>query len=342
MEVSSAFLSSRESCSFATYNCNSLLSNIPLIKTFDFDVLALQEIRIQSRHLGFVRSAVSAASYNFFTSSFPEEEQRVNKLFAGIGFLVRDCIPADLVDDCPILAPWISKGYVTIIRCFLQGRWITFLSAYCPQGNEHDPCLNNVFDFLTSGVYPEIVVLGDFNEDVKSATLQSFIRSGSIRSLTAETGVDFHTYRSNTRGGWTTTSIDHGPVREQSYDLKVFWPREQGHAVVACTVCLCTPMQSRCQIVVPPSLQVHVPDVDWPLLLPGTAFAMWDAFAARVSSFVPGCVSKGSFPKFKVRDDFRYSQVAEKVREAIIQEDYASCNLLLKDLNRISSRMLAN
>ena len=165
-------------------------------------------------------------------------------------------------------------------------------------------------------------------------------------ALVAEAGVDFHTYRSNTRDGWTTTSIDHvlsvGPVREQSYDLKVFWPREQGHAVVACSVCLCTPMQSRCQIVVPPSLQVHVPNVDWPLLLPGTAFAMWDAFAARVSSFVPGCVSKGSFPKFKVRDDFSYSQVAEKVRDAIIQEDYASCNLLLKDLNRISSRMLAN
>ena len=222
----------------------------------------------------------------------------------GLGFLLGIVSPPIWLMTAPSLPLGLVKGTSRLSVAFSN-----FLSAYCPQGNEHDPCLNNIFDFLTSGVYPEIVLLGDFNEDVKSATLQSFIRSGSIRSLTAETGVDFHTYRSNTRGGWTTTSIDHvlfvGPVREQSYDLKVFWPREQGHAAVACSVCLCTPMQSRCQIVVPSSLQVHVPDVDWPLLLPGTAFAMWDAFAARVSSFVPGCVSKGSFPKFKVRDDFR-------------------------------------
>ena len=206
--------------------------------------------------------------------------------------------------------------------------------------------MNDIFDFLTAGVYPEIVVLGDLNEDVKSAALQSFLRSGSIRSLTAETDVDFHTYRSNTRGGWTTTSIDHvlfvGAVREHSYDLKVLWPREQGHAIVACSVCLCTPTQSRCQIVVPPALKASVPNEDWVPLLPSTAFAMWDAFASRVSSLAPGCVSKGSFPKFKIRDEFRYSQVAEKVRAAILQEDYAACNLLLMDLNKISSRMLEN
>ena len=47
------------------------------------------------------------------------------------------------------------------------------------------------------------------------------------------------------------------------------------------------------------------------------------------------------FPKFKVRDEFRYSQVAEKVRDAIAQEDYAYCNLLLTNLHRISERMLS-
>ena len=111
--------------------------------------------------------------------------------------------------------------------------------------------------------------------------------------------------------------------------------------MIACSVCLCTPMQSRCQIIVPPSLTQQVLDKDWSPILASSVFEMWDTFTSNMSSFLPGCFEKGTFPKFKVRDEFRYSQVAEKVRDAIAQEDYAYCNLLLTNLHRISERMLS-
>ena len=139
---------------FASWNANALLPHIQRIAAMDFQVAALQEVRIPFESLASARKTIAKLGFNlvvgalpsYRTSGFNRKSTHVDQTIPGVGFLIAADVPYQEI-AIPAMQKWIDKGRFYAIKAFLNNRWVYCFSAYTPV-METEPFLDDILELL--------------------------------------------------------------------------------------------------------------------------------------------------------------------------------------------------
>ena len=139
---------------FASWNANALLPHIQQVAAMNFQVAALQEVRIPVESLASARKTIAKLGFNlvvgalpsYKTSGFNRKSTHVGQTVPGVGFLIAADVPYQEL-AIPAMQKWVDKGRFYAIKAFLNNRWVHCFSAYAPV-METEPFLDDVVEFL--------------------------------------------------------------------------------------------------------------------------------------------------------------------------------------------------
>jgi len=153
----------------STWNVNSLRIRLPQVldylKTFDIDVLCLQELKMQNAEIP--TEAFVEAGYGIFVNG--------QKTYNGVATIVKkETVPSvtSVVLDNPVFPEDVQKRLISV-TLNAAGKEIRLVNGYFPNGESQDSekfpyklaWLQKLREFLKGQLteYPNLVVVGDYN-----------------------------------------------------------------------------------------------------------------------------------------------------------------------------------
>ena len=325
---------------FATYNCNAMLANLPIITSIPADIIAIQETRLTELQLKTVARQASDCQLHLFNGTLAAEKQYANryavdKKHPGVAFLVRQHLSAYEPPTPDAIAPWHSRGYLCLLSVFLRGAWVTCLNMYCPLSQDAVPLLPDIHDFCAQHAHLPVVLLGDFNANVVSGDHPKAFTAIGFRSLATEESFDFHTFKAASRSSTISTSaIDNilvsEPLAEFVSPLCAIWPRRLGHAIITTTAHIDITKVEPFEVVMPPVARQLVQDTDW-RCFSSCPTVLWNHFCSCLDkAFQSQGRPRGSSPLFRKRDFFKAIKARVALSAAFCAQDYDTVASLLE------------
>ena len=182
-----------DSCSkvtFASWNANALLPHIQQIAALDFQVTAMQEIRLPAESLDSARKTIAKLGFNlvvgdlpsYKTSGFNRKSTHADQTIPGVGFLRREDIPYQEI-SVPAMQQWIDKGRFLAIKAFINNRWVYCFTAYAPV-METEPFLDDVANFLQDYTAECCIIGMDANSNTQNGPFVHSMHSSGWLPLT--------------------------------------------------------------------------------------------------------------------------------------------------------------
>ena len=186
---------------FASWNANALLPHIQQVAAMNFQVAALQEVRIPVEPLASARKTIAKLGFNlvvgalpsYKTSGFNRKSTHVDQTIPGVGFLIAADVPYQEI-AIPAMQKWVDKGRFCAIKAFLNNRWVYCFSAYAPV-MDTEPFLDDVVEFLQEYTAECCLVGMDANSNTQYGAFVHSMHASGWLPLTMCTPYDFTTYR---------------------------------------------------------------------------------------------------------------------------------------------------
>ena len=189
-----------KTATFASWNANALLPHVQQIAAMDFQVMAMQEVRIPAEALDSARKTIAKLGFNlvvgalpsYKTSGFNRKSTRIDQTIPGVGFLIREDVPYQEI-SLPAMQQWIDKGRFLAIKAFINNRWVYCFAAYAPV-METEPFLDDVANLLQDYTAECCIIGMDANSNTQNGSFVHSMHSFGWLPLTMCTSYDFTTY----------------------------------------------------------------------------------------------------------------------------------------------------
>ena len=321
--------------SVATWNADALRTSLTQAIALEFDILALQELRIDEATALGLHTQARQQGYQLVWGTLPTitvngKKGLLNPQIPGTGFLIKDYLGFKKT-SIETLSRWEKQGRCTAIQVFLQQQWITCISVYA---SVEDPTslLQDLTDYAVRHSHQNIIILGDFNQNTKEGHAVNDLSNNHWCPLTIWTPFDFITFKRKNATSCIDTIVISPAMTEYCQPVQTLDAFKHGHRVLY-TWCYMGYQHL-------PSWEQHSPDKD-----PDNPISNWnDVFAQFTRPLHPTTVqqdwetwcehlsnatnsqhpSLGVKPNFRLRDQAKIDATTFKLRQAILNNDEAA------------------
>ena len=336
---------------------NALTPHVHEVLALDADIIALQEVRIGEDSLPSIRNTFKQYGFNLFAGTLPNYKTQghnrksihLDQTVPGVAFVVRCHIPVREV-SIDNMTKWSQNGRFHAIQIFAQQQWITCFNAYAPTQNS-SPFLEELSQAIDAYAHKSSILFGDINQDSRNGPFVQDLNNKGWFPLTFCTNFDFYTYR---HSNGNTSCIDMIAItdllKETVAPIQSIQVLSKGHSFLKTSMHDSFQQKPTWEIYHQVSFRTQDSDENqWQQALASHRptlsntnldqdWYVWCETLQRIHN--PEGSIIGLQPRFRLRDQFKYSKLHEQLSQAIKSQNWLLHNMTLNKLQQISKNKL--
>ena len=340
-----------QSLRVASWNANALKPHLDEILAMQFDILAVQEVRVADDTAASLQLQCKQHGYFFFHGILPSFKKcnrglKLDKTVPGVAFLVKSSIAARPL-EIPEIQKWLQDGRFLACQFFINSRWVSFYNVYAPV-DDSTPMFQEFLQFAYTQSHTDTVVCGDCNTNVRDSPFVQQLIQIHWCPLTFHTDHDFITFRHAKGGTSAIDSIILSPrMVEYASPIQTFSVMEHGHNVVYTTLTHNTQARPTWEV---QFLEIFFEEGDhqdhaWQQKMQdlkndfaqSSVDALWDSWCEALHVIHgSSCSTLGRKPAFRLRDEHKVHKLYALLQQAIFQQDEQAKKQIRQKLNASS------